>query len=166
MTKTSTKSRRPHRETWTHERLLREHAVAVACAIEPSSVSSYSSAVKSYFDFCSSHAFLSSLHPTLSVFMLCIWPITSNPDLLPPTFQVFAASSSCFSLTSGLIDGIGLLQRPLKVVEKCSHQLRHENNLSLGLNFHQFLESILLHYPSMILSSSPSSSLASMVYCT
>lgn len=55
MTKSSALSRRPHREAWTRERLLRERAVAVACAIEPSSVSSYSSAVTSYFDFCSLH---------------------------------------------------------------------------------------------------------------
>ncbi|KAF8811690.1 hypothetical protein BYT27DRAFT_7088944, partial [Phlegmacium glaucopus] len=39
------------------ERLLRECAIAIACAFEPSSISSYSSAVLSYFDFCSSHSF-------------------------------------------------------------------------------------------------------------
>jgi hypothetical protein len=44
------------REAWTHERLLRERAIAIACAVEPSSASSYSSAVKSYFDFCTSHS--------------------------------------------------------------------------------------------------------------
>ena len=49
-------SRQPRREAWMRERLLRERAIAIACAVEPSSVSSYSSAVKSYFDFCSSHS--------------------------------------------------------------------------------------------------------------
>ena len=51
----SVRSRRP-REAWTHERLVRERAIAIACAIEPSSASSYSSAVNSYFTFCSSHS--------------------------------------------------------------------------------------------------------------
>ncbi|KAF8806858.1 hypothetical protein BYT27DRAFT_7223991 [Phlegmacium glaucopus] len=46
-----------HRETWTCECLLRERAIAIACAVEPSSISSYSSAVSSYFDFCSTHSF-------------------------------------------------------------------------------------------------------------
>jgi hypothetical protein len=56
MIKKPPSSRRPLRETWTHDRLLHKRAVAIACAIEPSSVSSYSSAVNSYFDFCSSHS--------------------------------------------------------------------------------------------------------------
>jgi hypothetical protein len=47
---------RPPRETWTHERLLRERAIAIACAVEPSSATSYSSAVNSYFNFCTTHS--------------------------------------------------------------------------------------------------------------
>jgi hypothetical protein len=56
MTKARVASRHS-RETWTHARLQRERAITIACAIEPSSASSYSSAVKSYFDFCSAHSF-------------------------------------------------------------------------------------------------------------
>jgi hypothetical protein len=52
-----TKHSRRRRETWSRELLLRERAVAIACSVEPSSVSAYSSAVKSYFDFCSAHSF-------------------------------------------------------------------------------------------------------------
>jgi len=84
MTKTSTKSRRPHQETWTCKCLLRKHAVAVACAIEPSSVSSYSSAVMSYFDFFSSHALPVEPTPdTLSFYAVyMIWPIVTTLFLL------------------------------------------------------------------------------------
>jgi hypothetical protein len=57
MTKRTLKTKRPKRETWSRELLLRERAVAIACSIEPGSISSYSSAVKSYFDFCSAHSF-------------------------------------------------------------------------------------------------------------
>jgi hypothetical protein len=53
MTDHISKSRRSLRETWSRDHLLRERAIVIACAIEPSSVSSYSSAVKCYFDFCS-----------------------------------------------------------------------------------------------------------------
>jgi hypothetical protein len=61
MNRKSFRSRHP-REVWTHERLLHERAVAIACAVEPGSAASYSSAVKSYFNFCSSHSF--SIEPT------------------------------------------------------------------------------------------------------
>jgi len=57
MTKKSPSSRRSPWETWTHDRLHRECAVTIACTIEPSSLSSYSSAVSSYFAFCSAHSF-------------------------------------------------------------------------------------------------------------
>ncbi|KAF8813434.1 hypothetical protein BYT27DRAFT_7084542 [Phlegmacium glaucopus] len=57
MTTNLTLSRNSHRETWTRERLVRERAIAIACAIEPSSFSSYSSALMSYLNFCSSHSF-------------------------------------------------------------------------------------------------------------
>ena len=48
-------SKRPC-EPWTHDRLMREHAIAIANAIEPSSASTYSSALQSYIDFCSAHS--------------------------------------------------------------------------------------------------------------
>ena len=57
MTRHTVRSRSSRRETWTYERLRRERALAIACAVEPSSSSSYSSAVKSYIDFCKSHSF-------------------------------------------------------------------------------------------------------------
>jgi len=62
MNKRSSSSRRSPRETWTHDRLHCERAVAITCVIEPSSMSSYSSAVNSYFAFCSAHSFL--IEPT------------------------------------------------------------------------------------------------------
>jgi hypothetical protein len=66
MTRSSPNTKRSHRETWSRERLLRERAVAIACSIEPGSISSYSSAVKSYFSFCSAHSL----------------PFDPNPDTL------------------------------------------------------------------------------------
>lgn len=65
----SSSSRQPHRETWTRERLLRERAIAIASAIEPSSASSYSSALNSYINFCTTHDFPVEPTPdTLSFF--------------------------------------------------------------------------------------------------
>jgi hypothetical protein len=60
---------RPPRETWSYERLLRERAIAIASAVEPASALSYSSAVTSYFNFCSSHSLPVEPTPdTLSLF--------------------------------------------------------------------------------------------------
>src|ERR1700733_14670633 len=50
-------SRQPYQEAWTREHLFQERAIAIVCAIEPGSVSSYSSALNSYIAFCSSHNF-------------------------------------------------------------------------------------------------------------
>jgi hypothetical protein len=57
MTNEPSKPRRPTWTTWPRERLFHERAVALACAVEPSSAVSYSSAVKLYFNFCSTHSF-------------------------------------------------------------------------------------------------------------
>jgi hypothetical protein len=88
MTKRPVRSRRP-REVWTHERLLHERAIAIACAVEPGSASSYSSAVKSYFNFCSSHSL----------------PIEPTPDTLS-FFAVYMAHQikpkSVLSYLSGI----------------------------------------------------------------
>ena len=63
------KSRHPVQTTWPREQLLREHAIAIACAVEPGSAASYSSTVKSYFNFCSAHSFLVDPTPdTLSFY--------------------------------------------------------------------------------------------------
>lgn len=48
-------SRRPKRERWAHERLVRELATLVGAAIEPSTATSYASAVRSYKEFCDMH---------------------------------------------------------------------------------------------------------------
>jgi hypothetical protein len=48
-------SRHSPREAWTHEHLYHERDIAIACAVKPSSASSYSSAIRSYFDFCTTH---------------------------------------------------------------------------------------------------------------
>lgn len=89
MTDHISKSRRSLRETWSRDHLLRERAIVVACAIEPSSASSYSSAVKCYFDFCSAHSF----------------PIEPTPDTLS-FFAVYMAHyikpKSVLSYLSGI----------------------------------------------------------------
>ena len=82
------RSRHP-REAWTHERLVRERAVAIACAIEPSSASSYSSAVNSYFDFCSSHSL----------------PVEPTPDTLS-FFAVYMAHHIKPKSVSSYLSGI------------------------------------------------------------
>lgn len=62
-------SRQPVREAWTRERLYREHAIAIASAIDAGSISSYSSALNSYINFCSLHDFPVEPTPdTLSFF--------------------------------------------------------------------------------------------------
>lgn len=157
-------SRCPHWETWTHNRLLCKCAVAVACAIESSSVSSYSSAVMSYFDFCSSHALPVDPTPNTLSFTLYICPTTSSLDRSPPTFWVFVANLNLFSLTSDRIGVIGSLQRLLKAVGRCFLWPYHENGPSLGLNLLLFLKNMPCQPPSTMLSSAPSYSLASMVY--
>jgi hypothetical protein len=80
--------RRP-REAWTHERLVRERAIAIACAIEPSSASSYSSAVNSYFAFCSSHSL----------------PVEPTPDTLS-FFTVYMAHHIKPKSVSSYLSGI------------------------------------------------------------
>ena len=80
---------RPPREAWTHERLVRERAIAIACAIEPSSASSYSSAVKSYFSFCSSHSL----------------PVEPTPDTLS-FFAVYMAHHIKPKSVSSYLSGI------------------------------------------------------------
>jgi hypothetical protein len=69
MSSGTTKPRHSVQTTWPHEHFLCEHAIAIACAVEPSSATSYSSAVKSYFNFCSAHSFLVDPTPnTLSFY--------------------------------------------------------------------------------------------------
>lgn len=50
-------SRQPVREVWSRERLLHERNIALGSVLEPSSLSSYSSAVQSYVTFCRTHDF-------------------------------------------------------------------------------------------------------------
>ena len=89
MTHWPTKSRWSTWTTWTCECLARERAIAIACAIEPSSASAYSSAVKSYFNFCSLHSF----------------PVDPTPDTLS-FFTVYTAHyikpESVLSYLSGI----------------------------------------------------------------
>jgi hypothetical protein len=83
------KSKRPVRTTWPRERLLRERAIAIACAVEPSSATSYSSAVKSYFNFCTAHSF----------------PIEPTPDTLS-FFAVYTAHYIKPDSVSSYLSGI------------------------------------------------------------
>jgi hypothetical protein len=80
---------RPPRETWSHERLLRERAIAIASAVEPASASSYSSAVTSYFDFCASHSL----------------PVEPTPDTLS-FFTVYMAHHIKPKSVSSYLSGI------------------------------------------------------------
>jgi len=50
-------SRQPFREPWTLAHLEHERAIAIGSAIDPSSISSYSSALNSYITFCRAHHF-------------------------------------------------------------------------------------------------------------
>jgi hypothetical protein len=71
MTNEPSKPRHPTQTTWSHERLFCKRAVALACAVEPSSAASYSSVVKSYFNFCSVHSFPVDPTPnTLSLYAI------------------------------------------------------------------------------------------------
>ena len=45
-------SRQPVRQPWTHERLVRERAIALGHAIDRSTKSSYNSGTNSYLTFC------------------------------------------------------------------------------------------------------------------
>jgi hypothetical protein len=71
MTSFPVSSRQPSRTPWTRERLVHERAVALGCAIEPGTASSYSSALQSYLAFCKSHNFPIDPTPdTLSFFVV------------------------------------------------------------------------------------------------
>ena len=48
-------SRQPAREAWSHDRLLRERAIALGQAIDTSTLNSYSSALNSYLNFVRLH---------------------------------------------------------------------------------------------------------------
>ena len=48
-------SRQPAREAWSHDRLLRERAIALGQAIDTSTLNSYSSALNSYLNFVQLH---------------------------------------------------------------------------------------------------------------
>jgi hypothetical protein len=89
MTRRPPKSRRPIRTTWPRERLLRERAIAIACAVEPSSATAYSSAVKSYFNFCAAHSF----------------PVEPTPDTLS-FFAVYTAHYIKPDSVSSYLSGI------------------------------------------------------------
>ena len=89
------KSKRPVRTTWPRERLLRERAIAIACAVEPSSATSYSSAVKSYFNFCTAHSF----------------PIEPTPDTLS-FFAVYTAHYIKPDSVSSYLSGICNMLEP------------------------------------------------------
>jgi hypothetical protein len=88
MTRRTVRSR-PPRETWSHGRLLRERALAIACAVEPGSGLSYSSAVKSYFNFCTSHSL----------------PVEPTPDTLS-FFTVYMAHHIKPNSVSSYLSGI------------------------------------------------------------
>ena len=101
------------RVPWTRERLVHERTIALGCAIERSSLASYSSAFHSYMSFCFAHGF--SLEPTpdtLSFFMvymchhikplnlICLGSaMSSNPFI--PMFAMHGAIALLLKLLQG-----------------------------------------------------------------
>ncbi|KAJ3845977.1 hypothetical protein EV368DRAFT_77157 [Lentinula lateritia] len=66
-------SRQPVREVWSRERLLHERNIALGSVLEPSSLSSYTSAVQSYVTFCRTHDFpVDPTTDTLSFYVVYI----------------------------------------------------------------------------------------------
>ena len=55
MIRSARRSRQPSREAWSHDRLLRERAIALGQAIDTSTLNSYSSALNSYLTFVRIH---------------------------------------------------------------------------------------------------------------
>jgi hypothetical protein len=53
--RSSVRSRQPEREVWTHERLVRQRAIALGHAIDSSTWKSYGSALNSYLEFIRLH---------------------------------------------------------------------------------------------------------------
>src|SRR5882724_7257147 len=53
----SSRSRQPAHDAWTHERLLHERAIALGLAIDPSTAITYNSRLQSYLTFCKIHDF-------------------------------------------------------------------------------------------------------------
>jgi hypothetical protein len=82
------KPRHPIHTTWPCERLLHEHAIAIACAVEPSSTSSYSSAVNSYFTFCPTHSF--PVDPTPKT--LSFYAVYTAHYIKPDTVSTYLSS--------------------------------------------------------------------------
>ncbi|KAJ7044839.1 hypothetical protein C8F04DRAFT_1207029 [Mycena alexandri] len=62
MIELSRTSRQPAREAWTLDRLIHERSIVLGFAIDPSTSSTYTSALNSYITFCRMHNF--SLEPT------------------------------------------------------------------------------------------------------
>jgi len=62
MLATPTKSRQPLRSAWSHEQLIREHAITLGFALDNSMLQTYNSHLQSYLSFCKLH--LLNLEPT------------------------------------------------------------------------------------------------------
>ena len=82
-------TRRKTRQPWSRDQLLRYHTYALSNSLAPATHSAYSSALRSYLDFCSDHNF----------------PIDPTPDTL--SFYIVYMSyhikpSSVASYLSGL----------------------------------------------------------------
>lgn len=62
MIELSATSRQPERQPWTVDRLYHERAVALGFSVDPSTTSTYTSALNSFITFCKMHGF--SIEPT------------------------------------------------------------------------------------------------------
>ena len=148
----SSMARRSKRTTWPRERLLRERAIAIACAIEPSSASAYSSATNSYFDFCSLHGF--PVEPTSET--LSFFAVYMAHHIRPKSSQVFAVNWNLFSPMSVPKGITGLLQRLLRDAGSYSHLRLQGNGLSPGQNSCRLHSTTHHLFPSTTPYSSPS----------
>ncbi|KAH8919585.1 hypothetical protein BT69DRAFT_1246231, partial [Atractiella rhizophila] len=63
--------RQPHRKAWSRERLIQERATTLALAYDPATKEAYSSAARSYIQFCQLHKFsLTPSRDTLSFYIV------------------------------------------------------------------------------------------------
>ena len=88
-------SRQKQREPWPIDRLIRERSLALGCALDRSTHSTYSSAVNSYLNFCKSHNF----------------PIAPTPDTLS-FYVVFMSHHINPSSVDSYLSGICSLLEP------------------------------------------------------
>ncbi|KAH7867947.1 uncharacterized protein C8R40DRAFT_1164163 [Lentinula edodes] len=128
-------SRQPVREVWSSERLLHERNIVLGSVLEPSSLSSYTSAVQSYVTFCRNHDF--PIHPTADTLSFYIVYICH-----------FTKPKSVSSYLSGICNQLEVFYPD--ICQNCAHPIRSElteafNNLHSSSTFDNQLFLALLY---------------------